>query len=73
MELMAESESFESELKKKAFERGKYEGLDKNERLRNPNDRFFNKYENYCMENLSYYECFKCKGPYFGGMKDCER
>lgn len=25
------------------------------------------------MENLSYYECFKCKQPYFGGMKDCER
>jgi len=24
------------------------------------------------MFKLSYYECYKCKVPYFGGMKDCE-
>ena len=25
------------------------------------------------MDKLSYYECFKCKVPYFGGMKRCEQ
>jgi len=23
------------------------------------------------MFRLAYYKCFKCKQPYFGGMKDC--
>jgi E3 ubiquitin-protein ligase MYCBP2 len=25
------------------------------------------------MGTFSYYLCFKCKKPYFGGRKDCER
>ncbi len=25
------------------------------------------------MAIYSYYMCFKCKKPYFGGLKDCER
>ena len=25
------------------------------------------------MAIYSYYMCFKCKTPYFGGLKDCER
>jgi hypothetical protein len=43
------------------LERGKHEALDKHERLNNPSDRFYNNFEQYCMEKLSYYECFKCK------------
>lgn len=27
----------------------------------------------YAMAIYSYYMCFKCKEPYFGGLKDCER
>ena len=23
------------------------------------------------MYKLAYYQCFKCKSPYFGGLKDC--
>ena len=25
------------------------------------------------MAIYSYYLCFKCKNPYYGGLKDCER
>lgn len=25
------------------------------------------------MAIYSYYMCFKCKEPYYGGLKDCER
>ena len=25
------------------------------------------------MHNCAYYECFKCKKPYFGGMQDCSQ
>ena len=41
---MVEQESYEEDLRKKAIERGKYEGLDKNERLKNPGDLYYEKY-----------------------------
>ena len=39
---IVESEKIEDDVKKKAFERGKFEGLDKDERLKKPGDPFFN-------------------------------
>ena len=27
--------------------------------------------EEYALTNLSYYQCFKCSNPYFGGKKEC--
>ena len=27
--------------------------------------------EEYALKNLSYYQCFKCSNPYFGGKKEC--
>ena len=54
-----------------ALERAKIEGLDKHERLKDPNDRFFGKLGEYAMFKCAYYPCFKCKKPYFGGMNDC--
>jgi E3 ubiquitin-protein ligase MYCBP2 len=56
---------------KKAVERGKYEGLEKDPRLSDPNDPYFNNLQKFAMYKLAYYQCFKCKNPYFGGMKDC--
>ena len=56
------------------MERAKHEGIDKDERLKNPADQlYFNNLQRYAMDKLSYYECFKCKVPYFGGMKRCEQ
>ena len=62
----------EEDLKKKAIERGKHEGLDKDVRLKDPTYAYHNKFEDFCLFKLAYYECFKCKGPYFGGLKDCQ-
>jgi E3 ubiquitin-protein ligase MYCBP2 len=56
---------------KKAVERAKYENLDKDPRLKDPADAYFNNLQKYAMYKLAYYQCFKCKSPYFGGMKDC--
>lgn len=68
---LVKAEEYESKLKAKAIERGKHEGLDKHERLKKQSDHYFNKFNEYCMDKLAYYECFKCKDPYFGGMKEC--
>lgn len=62
----------EDEVLKKALERAKFENIDKHERLKDPKDKFFNNLRGYAIYKLSYYQCFKCKSPYFGGMKDCE-
>ena len=57
---------------KKAMERAKFEDLHKDPRLKKPGDAFYNDLLGYAMKRLSYYQCFKCNDPYFGGMKDCE-
>lgn len=57
---------------KKAMERAKFEDLHKEPRLKKVGDPFFGDLLGYAMKRLSYYQCFKCNEPYFGGMKDCE-
>ncbi|CDW80922.1 e3 ubiquitin-protein ligase [Stylonychia lemnae] len=61
----------EEEVIKKAVERSKYEGLEKDPRIADPNDIYYNNIQKYAMYKLAYYQCFQCKIPYFGGMKDC--
>jgi E3 ubiquitin-protein ligase MYCBP2 len=68
---IVESEKIEAEVEKKAVERAKFENLDKDARLKDPNDIFYNNLQKFAMFKLAYYQCFKCKTAYFGGMKDC--
>lgn len=71
--LTSEVNKFEVEVKEKALTRVKFEGLEKDPRLADPNDEFYNNLQNWAMFKLAYYQCFKCKGAYFGGKKDCIR
>jgi hypothetical protein len=72
VEELSESKRIEDDVLKKVVERAKFEGIDKHDRLKDPKDRFFNDLRAFSIYKLSYYMCFKCKSPYFGGMKDCE-
>lgn len=66
-------ELFEQTVIKKCMERAKFEELHKHDRVcKNKDDRFYGKLQEYAMAKLSYYMCFKCQNPYFGGMKDCD-
>lgn len=69
---LAKSESIEADIKKKSLERAKFEGLDKEPRLKQRGDRFYNNLPAYAEASLAYYQCFKCKDVYFGGKKNCE-
>ena len=60
----------EEEIKGKALERAKHEGLDKDVRLKKVGDPYYNDFEKYAMARLSFYTCYECKKPYFGGLKD---
>lgn len=54
-----------------AVHRAKHEGIDKDPRLQDPSDSFYNNLQEYAIFKLAYYMCNKCNNPYFGGMKDC--
>ena len=47
--------------------------MDKDPRLKDPKDRYFNKFEDFAMDKYAYYQCYKCKEPYFGGMAECDQ
>lgn len=56
-----------------SLDRLKHEGRDKDERLLKVGDPYYNKPMEYAIAIYSYYECYKCKNPYFGGLKSCEQ
>ncbi len=58
-------------IKDRCIDRARIEGLDKNERVTKEGEEFYNKLEEFALFKLAYYECFKCKLPYYGGMRDC--
>ena len=53
-----------------SVQRAKHEGIDKDKRMQEP--PYSGDLTSYAMARLSYYMCFKCKKPYFGGLKSCE-
>lgn len=65
--LTSEIGAFQEEVQKKALLRIKFEDLDKDPRLQDPNDDFYNNLQAWAMFKLAYYQCFKCKEAYFGG------
>lgn len=56
-----------------AVDRAKVEGLDKDEKFTDPTYAYHNKLEEYAMYKCAFYMCFKCKDPYFGGLKECDQ
>ncbi|CAD8083971.1 unnamed protein product [Paramecium primaurelia] len=58
---------------KKSLDRLKYENRDKDEKVSKIGEMFYGKPQEYAMAIYCYYQCFKCKNPYFGGAKDCQR
>jgi len=58
-------------LEEKALQRLKFENLEKAPEIIKAGGQFFNKPLEYAMHRFAYYPCFKCKKPYFGGMRAC--
>lgn len=70
--LMEENLRLFKDIKWKAHERLKYENRLKDEKLVTESSPYYNKPDEYAYAIYSYYQCFKCKKPYFGGLKSCE-
>ena len=46
--------------------------MDQEPRLYDQNDEYYQDLDSYVLARLSYYQCFYCKEPYFGGLKHCD-
>ena len=44
------------------------EGYDKTGRVVTEGDIYYNDLAGFALHNCTFYECFKCKEPYYGGM-----
>lgn len=60
------------DIEKKAIDRLKIEGLLTDPRLQDRNSKYYENPKLFGLDRLAFYECFKCKKPYYGGMRKCE-
>ena len=58
-------------IKEMALKRLKFEGMDRDPRLYDPNSPWYQKKEEFAMKHLTYYMCYVCKEPYFAGRMEC--
>jgi hypothetical protein len=71
---MREIRNLYDDIREKALKRLKFEGMENDARLNNPHDQnYYRQPERYALDRFSYYECYNCKHPYFGGKKECEQ
>ena len=69
--MIQKAKDIEGKILEKSVLRAKHEGLESDERLKDPKSEYFNNLEKFAFDHLNYYECFDCKDPYFGGNKEC--
>eukprot|EP01083_Nonionella_stella_P296938 1008581_1 len=60
------------EILEKVQERVRIEALEEEDRVNDPESRFFNDPVSYGLSIYAFYECFHCHKPFFGGRRDCE-
>ena len=69
--IIDENKKLYKEIKDMSLKRLKFEDLDKDPRLSDPQSPWFGKKEEFAMKSLSYYMCYICNKPYFAGIKEC--
>mmetsp|Transcript_18310 Transcript_18310/g.22830 ORF Transcript_18310/g.22830 Transcript_18310/m.22830 type:complete len:84 (+) Transcript_18310:405-656(+) len=56
-----------------AIKEANISGLHESPRLTDPTDQYFEDYPALALASCTFYECYTCKEPYFGGMNDCRQ
>jgi len=70
-QMVNQAKELEKKILEKCVLRAKHEGLDYDERLKDPKNEYFDNLEKFAFDHLNYYECYECKDPYFGGHRQC--
>ena len=70
-ELINTNKNLYNKIAKMALERLKFEGLDKDKKLTEPNSKWYKNELQYALNRITYYMCYECKEPYFAGLREC--
>jgi len=65
-------EKLKAKVERMALAQLKREGFDEDKRLQEKGGKYYNNKALFAMDRLAYYICFKCKKPYYGGMRKCD-
>jgi len=65
-------EDLKRKVERMALDQLKREGFDNDKRIHEKGGKYYNNRELFAMDRLAYYVCFKCKKPYYGGMRKCD-
>ncbi|KAL6054132.1 E3 ubiquitin-protein ligase highwire [Balamuthia mandrillaris] len=71
-EMLAVNKKLYKEVSKKALQRLQILGLENCHDIVSPDGRFYGDALGYALHRFSFYLCFKCKKPFFGGDKACD-
>ena len=69
--LINENKKLYDEICDMSLKRLKFEELDKDPKLTDPNSKWYGQKLEYALKRLSYYMCYICKKPYFAGRREC--
>ena len=73
MDELTKLRDLKKKIEKLAMEVAEGQGLPNSERLTTPGDPYEGKMLELALHSCTFYECFDCKKPYFGGMADCQQ
>lgn len=62
---------FEKDIVSAALQRLQFEGMASDPVLSDPSSIYYNNPEKYAVSVFAFYQCYKCKKPYFGGRHEC--
>ena len=64
--------SLKRQVEREGLVQAEKQGILSDERLTTPGDAYYGKVQEFVNHRCSFYQCFECKKPYFGGLIDCE-
>eukprot|EP01062_Namystynia_karyoxenos_P043751 TRINITY_DN32029_c0_g2_i2.p1 TRINITY_DN32029_c0_g2~~TRINITY_DN32029_c0_g2_i2.p1 ORF type:complete len:716 (+),score=152.51 TRINITY_DN32029_c0_g2_i2:101-2248(+) len=70
--MLGELRKYRQDVRSRALQRLKHEKLDRDAAVSDPSGEYHGNPEAYAEAILSYYQCYVCERPYFGGLRRCE-
>lgn len=70
--ILKQSIDLKKDVSARALGRLKIEGLNNDKRISQKGTKYYNNPQQFALDRLAYYSCYKCRKPYYGGMRRCE-
>ncbi|CDW75269.1 e3 ubiquitin-protein ligase [Stylonychia lemnae] len=70
-ELITKSQEYREKVKQKVLQRAQIDKLEQDPLITEPQSIFYNNIQALAISRYQFFECFQCKDPFFGGVRDC--